>query len=60
MEKEEIIFQVKINRESKSFELVKTSLNNFEQAAFQLYLESYIKSMRDLAVEEIKEDYELK
>jgi len=56
---EEIIFQVKINRLEQDFELVKKHLNDFEQAGFQLFLESYLKTMRNVKIQQIKEDYEL-
>lgn len=54
---EETIFQVRINRKDGGFELVKKGLTNFEQAGFQLYLESYLEYMKDLAKDEIGENY---
>lgn len=55
--KHEIIFQVRIDRESDNFELIKKGLSNFEQAAFENFLQSYINYQKDISKEEIGEDY---
>ena len=52
---EEIIFQVKIDRESGGFDLVKRGLNGFEQSAFEQYLLHYVKAMELSRVQDIAE-----
>lgn len=57
---EEIIFQVRINRVTSEFELVKTKVSLVEHMAFIQYLRNYVEANEELGKEIIKNDYDLK
>ena len=63
MPTEEIIFQVRINRETGEFDCVKTGLPAFEQMGFELFLQTYVKynqerRFEDFYMEEVDEEDE--
>jgi len=43
----ETIFQVRIDRQTGTFEYVKVGLSPFEQAAFEIFIRSYADNLRD-------------
>ncbi len=49
---EEIIFQVRINRKTENIEFVKVELSPFEQATFELFLQTYIEKTLNNRVED--------
>lgn len=59
MKEEETIFQIKVDRKTQKFELVKTELNNFEQSDFILFLEGYISAIKKYKMDEFIDNYDL-
>jgi ABC-type uncharacterized transport system substrate-binding protein len=54
---EEIIFQVKVDRDTQEFELVSASLENFEHIALIEYLESYVRASKSVDVKKRISEY---
>ena len=50
----EIIFQVRIDRIEKNFDMVKVALDNFEQGAFEAFLEAYLDEMKQIRQEDLE------
>lgn len=54
---EEIIFQVRINRKEKIFELIKVPLDEFEQSGLEMFLETYLQSLKKIRLEDFSLEY---
>lgn len=54
---EEIIFQVRIDKKERTFELVKVPLDSLEQAGLEVFLETYLESLKKIRLEDFEIDY---